>query len=47
MRTYDFAPLWRSTIGFDRLFDLLDEIQHRTEDNYPPRLDRRAASRAG
>src|ERR1700755_3394714 len=36
MRTYDFAPLWRSTIGFDRLFDLLDETQHRTEDNYPP-----------
>src|SRR6476619_6403952 len=36
MRTYDFAPLWRSTIGFDRLFDLLDESQHRTEDNYPP-----------
>jgi len=36
MRTYDFAPLWRSTIGFDRLFNLLDETQHRTEDNYPP-----------
>jgi len=36
MRTYDFAPLWRSTIGFDRLFDLLHETQHRTEDNYPP-----------
>jgi molecular chaperone IbpA len=36
MRTYDFAPLWRSTIGFDRLFDLLDETQHRIEDNYPP-----------
>jgi molecular chaperone IbpA len=36
MRTYDFTPLWRSTIGFDRLFDLLDETQHRTEDNYPP-----------
>ena len=36
MRTYDFAPLWRSTIGFDHLFDLLDETQHRTEDNYPP-----------
>ncbi|MGY3618304.1 Hsp20 family protein [Bradyrhizobium sp. USDA 10063] len=35
MRTYDSAPLWRSTIGFDRLFDLLDETQHRTEDNYP------------
>jgi molecular chaperone IbpA len=37
MRTYDFAPLWRSTIGFDRLFDLLDETQRgSSEDNYPP-----------
>jgi molecular chaperone IbpA len=36
MRTYDFAPLWRSTIGFDRLFNLLDETQQRDEDNYPP-----------
>jgi molecular chaperone IbpA len=36
MRTYDFAPLWRSTIGFDRLVDMLDETQHATEDHYPP-----------
>ena len=36
MRTYDLNPLWRSTIGFDRLFSLLDETQQRTEDNYPP-----------
>ncbi|MCC8953658.1 Hsp20 family protein [Bradyrhizobium sp. Pear77] len=36
MRTYDFTPLWRSSIGFDRLFDLLDETQHRSEDTYPP-----------
>ncbi|GEC54787.1 molecular chaperone IbpA [Bradyrhizobium japonicum] len=36
MRTYDFTPLWRSSIGFDRLIDLLDETQHRPEDNYPP-----------
>jgi molecular chaperone IbpA len=36
MRTYDFTPLWRSTIGFDRLFDLLDETQRSAEDNYPP-----------
>ncbi|MGY4314972.1 Hsp20 family protein [Bradyrhizobium sp. JR3.5] len=36
MRTYDFAPVWRSTIGFDRLFDLLDQTQHRPEENYPP-----------
>ena len=24
MRTYDFAPLTRSSIGFDRLFDLIN-----------------------
>jgi molecular chaperone IbpA len=24
MRTYDFTPLFRSTVGFDRLFDLID-----------------------
>ncbi len=23
MRTYDFTPLWRSSIGFDRVLDLL------------------------
>ena len=35
MRTYDFSPLYRSTVGFDRLFDLLD---HRpgVETNWPP-----------
>jgi molecular chaperone IbpA len=37
MRTYDFAPLWRSSIGFDRLFDLLNDTQKlETQDNYPP-----------
>ena len=36
MRTYDFSPLWRSTIGFDRLFDLAETAQRATEDNYPP-----------
>lgn len=37
MRTYDFAPLWRSTIGFDRFFDLVDAAQHASsDDNYPP-----------
>lgn len=25
MRTLDFAPLYRSTVGFDRLFSLLDQ----------------------
>jgi molecular chaperone IbpA len=26
MRTVDFAPLYRSTIGFDRLFSMLDNM---------------------
>jgi molecular chaperone IbpA len=36
MRNFDFAPLWRSTIGFDRLFDLINDTQHLEIDNYPP-----------
>lgn len=24
MRSFDYAPLYRSTVGFDRLFDMLD-----------------------
>jgi len=37
MRTFDFAPLWRSTVGFDRLLNLLDDSTKWTgEDNYPP-----------
>ena len=37
MRTFDFSPLWRSTIGFDHLADLLDaSLRQPTEDNYPP-----------
>jgi molecular chaperone IbpA len=35
--TYDFTPLWRSTIGFDRLLDLVDAAQQSgSSDNYPP-----------
>jgi molecular chaperone IbpA len=37
MRTsYDFTPFWRSSIGFDRLVDLLDAAQQQTEGHYPP-----------
>src|SRR3981081_1870685 len=37
MRTYDLNPLWRSTIGFDRFFDLVDAAWHAGgDDNYPP-----------
>jgi hypothetical protein len=27
LRTYDFSPLWRSTIGIDSLFDLAEMAQ--------------------
>lgn len=34
---FDFAPLWRSGVGFDRLFDLLDQAgKWEPADNYPP-----------
>jgi molecular chaperone IbpA len=33
---YDWTPLWRSTIGFDRLFNVLDEVQRTAEETYPP-----------
>ncbi len=37
MRTFDPTPYWRSTVGFDRLFDLLDQTANwPAEDNYPP-----------
>ena len=37
MRTFDFSPLWRSTIGFDHLADLVDSSLRQTaDDNYPP-----------
>lgn len=34
MRTYDLSPLWRSTVGFDRLFDLANDAIPSSE-NYP------------
>jgi molecular chaperone IbpA len=35
--TFDFAPLWRSSVGFDRFFDLVDAAQRLGgDDNYPP-----------
>jgi molecular chaperone IbpA len=44
MRTFDFTPYYRSTVGFDRLFDLLDKsirsdwppynIEKKGEDQY-------------
>jgi molecular chaperone IbpA len=39
MRTYDFAPMTRSSIGFDRLFDLINSSAQRqggAETGFPP-----------
>lgn len=34
MRTYDLSPFWRSSVGFDRLFDLANDTMN-DSDNYP------------
>src|ERR1043166_375978 len=36
MRTFDLAPLYRSTVGFDRLFNLFDEPGENGSPGYPP-----------
>ena len=37
MRNFDLTPIWRSTVGFDRLVDLIDDsLRLAGEDNYPP-----------
>lgn len=37
MGMIDFAPLFRSTVGYDRLPDLLDGARrHEQADTYPP-----------
>jgi molecular chaperone IbpA len=36
MNRFDFSPYRRSTVGFDRLFDLLEGQARNGSDNYPP-----------
>ena len=38
MRTVDFAPLYRATVGFDRIADLMDRVltNEVTQPTYPP-----------
>ena len=36
MRTFDFTPFTRSAIGFDHLFDLLNNQTAESVENYPP-----------
>jgi molecular chaperone IbpA len=37
MRNINLDPYWRTSIGFDRLFDLMDQsLRFEPEDHYPP-----------
>ena len=36
MQTYDFTPFYRSTVGFDRLFNRLDGLVGQEAKTYPP-----------
>ena len=36
MRAYDFSPLFRYSVGFDRLQRLMDSALERAEVSYPP-----------
>lgn len=44
MNRFDFTPYRRSTVGFDRLFDLLEnQARNSAGDNYPPfNIERRS-----
>ncbi len=44
MRTFDLAPLYRSTVGFDRLFSMLDGFD--AAPGYPPYNIERTADNA-
>jgi molecular chaperone IbpA len=48
MRTFDFAPLYRSTVGFDRMFSMLDQFAGVGDSvsNYPPYNIERASENA-
>ena len=46
MRQYDFSPFFRSTVGFDRLFQLLDQAGGSDESTYPPYNIERTAENA-
>ena len=49
MRTFDFAPFYRSTVGFDRLFSMLDQaggVEGAPVPSYPPYNIERAGENA-
>ncbi len=46
MRTYDFSPLWRSTIGFDRLLTSLRPPSGLARTTIPPTTSNGSAKTA-
>jgi molecular chaperone IbpA len=49
MRTFDFAPFYRSTVGFDRLFSMLDQVggvEGAAAPGYPPYNIKRSGENA-
>ena len=36
MRTFDFSPFARNAIGFETLFDRLNDRSHENSESYPP-----------
>ena len=48
MRTFDFGPLYRSTVGFDRVFSMLDQLGgvDGPVPSYPPYNIERASENA-
>jgi molecular chaperone IbpA len=48
MRTFDLAPLYRSTVGFDRMFSMLDQLDgvEGAVSGYPPYNIERTAENA-
>lgn len=36
MRHFDLSPLYRSTVGFDRMFSMLDNVNGESAPSYPP-----------
>ena len=47
MRTFDYSPFYRATVGFDRVFDLLDSVVSQAGSNgYPPYNIERAGDHA-
>ncbi len=36
MRAFDYSPFYRASVGFDRVFDLLDSVAGQSANGYPP-----------